>query len=249
LSGEPFFTLAFFDAYFSNFIEGTRFAVDDAREIVFDGKIPEHRPKDAHDVIGTYQVLSSRHEMFASASEWVDRPQQFLDVLRDRHRTMMQERPDMRPGMFKVVPNQAGETLFVDPSLVESTLTEGLRRLVFLDRPFQRAVYMMFLISEVHPFDDGNGRLARAMMNAELVSQGERRILIPTAYRIDYMGALRRLSRRDDPIVLVRALDRAQDFTDRIDFSDFDRARETLEEYGAFGEGEDAFLRMPPARR
>ncbi|MBA3344349.1 MAG: Fic family protein [Gemmatimonadales bacterium] len=33
----------------------------------------------------------------------------------------------------------------------------------------------------VHPFDDGNGRVARAFMNAELVSGGEGWILIPTA--------------------------------------------------------------------
>ena len=31
---------------------------------------------------------------------------------------------------------------------------------------------MMFMMSEVHPFDDGNGRLARLMMNTELVSAG-----------------------------------------------------------------------------
>jgi fido (protein-threonine AMPylation protein) len=35
---------------------------------------------------------------------------------------------------------------------------------------------MMFLISEVHPFADGNGRIARIMMNAELVAAGEERI-------------------------------------------------------------------------
>ncbi|CAN5683953.1 Fic family protein [soil metagenome] len=248
LSGEPFYNLAFFDAYFSNYIEGTRFPVGDAREIVFEGKIPVQRVKDAHDVIGTYRVLSSRHEMFVSTSEWIERPQLFLDVLRERHRMMMQERPEVRPGEFKDVQNQAGDTLFVDPGLVESTLTEGLWRLALLDRAFQRAVFMMFLVSEVHPFDDGNGRLARAMMNAELVSQGERRILIPTAYRIDYMGALRRLTRQDDPSVLLRALDRAQDFTHRIDFADYERARATLETYGAFGEGEEARIRMPPKR-
>jgi Fic family protein len=38
----------------------------------------------------------------------------------------------------------------------------------------------MFLISEVHPFDDGNGRVARAFMNAELVAAGHCRILIPS---------------------------------------------------------------------
>ena len=88
--------------------------------------------------------------------------------------------------------------------------------------------------------------MARAMMNAEFVSQGERRIVIPTAFRIDYMSALRRLTRQDDPLVLIRALDRAQDFTSRIDFTDYDQARGTLERYGAFGEGEDARIRMPP---
>jgi hypothetical protein len=37
--------------------------------------------------------------------------------------------------------------------------------------PFVCAAYIMFLISEVHPFLDGNGRMARVMMNEELVNQ------------------------------------------------------------------------------
>jgi fido (protein-threonine AMPylation protein) len=242
---DAYYNLAFFDAYFSNYIEGTRFPVSEAHEIVFEGRIPARRPKDAHDVIGTYRVVSSRHEMFASAAEWVERPQIFLDVLQSRHRTMLQERPEVRSGKFKEVPNQAADTLFVAPDLVEATLVEGLQRMRLLPEPFQRAVFMMFLVTEVHPFDDGNGRLARAMMNAELVSHRERRILIPTAFRIDYMAALRRLTRQDDPEVLIRALDRVQDFTARIDFTDYDQARETLTSHGAFDEGDDARIRMP----
>lgn len=39
---------------------------------------------------------------------------------------------------------------------------------------------MKFLISEIHPFNDGNGRLARIMMNAELVAENEEKIIIPT---------------------------------------------------------------------
>jgi len=241
-----FYNLAFFDAYFSNYIEGTRFTVGDAREIVFEQRIPETRPKDAHDVLGTFRLVSSRHEMGSSAAEWIERPETFLQVLKSRHRMILQERPEVRSGEFKVEPNQAGHTHFVDPELVNATLVQGLQRMALLDSAFQRAVYMMFLISEVHPFDDGNGRVARAMMNAELVSQDERRILIPTSFRIDYLGALRRLTRNDDPQVLIRALDRAQDFTARIDFSDFDGAQATLEKCGAFEEGETARLRMPP---
>jgi Fic family protein len=39
--------------------------------------------------------------------------------------------------------------------------------------PFQRAVYVMFVVAEVHPFLDGNGRVARIAMNAELTAGGQ----------------------------------------------------------------------------
>jgi len=57
-SGEANATLAFFEAYFSNFIEGTEFSVEEAAQIVFDGVIPNERPEDAHDVLGTFRVVS-----------------------------------------------------------------------------------------------------------------------------------------------------------------------------------------------
>jgi len=42
---------------------------------------------------------------------------------------------------------------------------------------------MMFMISEVHPFNDGNGRIACVMMNAELVRADQSHIIIPTVFR------------------------------------------------------------------
>ncbi len=62
---------------------------------------------------------------------------------------------------------------------------------------------MMFVTSEVHPFLDGNGRLARVMMNAELTAKNQTKIIIPTVYRDDYLGALRKLSRNQDPSVYI----------------------------------------------
>jgi Fic family protein len=35
--------------------------------------------------------------------------------------------------------------------------------------------------AKVHPFSDGNGRLSRIMMNAELVSAAEQRIIVLTS--------------------------------------------------------------------
>jgi len=71
----------------------------------------------------------------------------------------------------------------------------------------------MFLISEVHPFLDGNGRIARVMMNAELVKKMQTRIIIPTVYSDDYIGVLRRLTRQHDPLAFIKMLQRAQVFS------------------------------------
>ena len=55
---------------------------------------------------------------------------------------------------------------------------------------------MMFLVTEVHPFADGNGRVARIMMNAELAAAQQTRVLIPIVYRSNYLSSLRALRQR-----------------------------------------------------
>ncbi len=66
--------------------------------------------------------------------------------------------------------NQFGTLIFVAPEDVHGTLAEGFRIYQRLSEPLHRAIFMMFLVSEVHPFADGNGRVARIMMNAELLA-------------------------------------------------------------------------------
>jgi len=68
----------------------------------------------------------------------------------------------------------------------------------------------MFLVAEVHPFADGNGRVARLLMNAELSAAGLCRMVVPLCYRDEYMGALRALSQSGNPTALWRMVDRAQ---------------------------------------
>lgn len=57
--------LYFYEAYFSNYIEGTKFEVEEAKDIVFNNKIPQNRPNDAHDILGTFKVVSSNELMKA----------------------------------------------------------------------------------------------------------------------------------------------------------------------------------------
>ena len=222
--------LPFFEAYFSNFIEGTEFEVEEALGIILEGKIPRGRPADAHDILGTYQIAADEEEM-RTIPQTAD---ELIALLRRRHASLMQGRPEMTPGQFKTVGNRVGTTIFVAPDLVQGTLRQGFKWLQALRTPFQRAVYMMFLVAEVHPFTDGNGRTARLMMNAELVAGNEMRIIIPTILRDSYLSALSALTNNGEPKPLIRVLDFAQDYTSRIDWKDYKAAQEMLVKTNAF---------------
>jgi hypothetical protein len=228
--------LPFFEAYFSNFIEGTEFAVDEAADIVFKGHIPQARPEDAHDVLGTWKVVSDLQEM-SHLPRTLD---ELTTLLKSRHARIMEGRPDKGPGRFKTDQNRAGSTLFVIPELVEGTLAKGFEMYRGLTSPLHRAIFMMFLVSEVHPFADGNGRAARVMMNAELVAAGENRIIVPTVYRNNYLMALKALSQNGIAGALVRTVDFAQRYTAAVDFAELAGARFILDRTHAFVDPNEA---------
>jgi hypothetical protein len=240
-----FSIISFFDAYFSNFIEGTRFELDEAHEIVFKGKIPAARPQDAHDVLGTFSIVGNRTVMGRSVVSFTDYGA-FEIALLQAHAQIIAARPDKRPGMFKTAANIAGQTAFVAPELVRGTLRQGFGIVRGLREPFKRAAAMMFVLSEVHPFDDGNGRVARAFMNAELVSGGQRRIIIPSVYRDEYLTGLRVLTRQSHPLPLLQVLEFAQRYTSAVDFSDYDKAVAMLRASNALEDPRpDLRLRLP----
>ena len=236
-------TLPFFEAYFSNFIEGTEFAVEEAAAIVFENRIPSARPEDAHHILGTFRIVADERALGQMPETFAD----FERLLKYRHAEIMRARPDKAPGRYKSEPNRAGTTMFVAPDLVRGTLAEGFRMYRSLVTPFSRAVFMMFLVAEVHPFADGNGRMARIMMNGELVAAGEQRIIIPTIYRANYLSALKAMTQGTSPEPLIRTLDFAQRFALAIDWSSFERAEAELKRAHAFmdsAEADDRGLRL-----
>lgn len=159
----------------------------------------------------------------------------------------MSSRPERSPGTYKTRPNRAGSSQFVAPDLVVGTLRHGCELMGGVTAPFHRAVYMMFLICEVHPFADGNGRVARIMMNAELVAAGEVRLIIPTVYRKNYLAALRAATRTRNFAALADTLAFARKYTAQVDFSSRTAAEPDLERTQALRdarEADDAGLRL-----
>ena len=187
------------------------------------------RDEDSHDILGTYRLVSNPKEMKTipgSADE-------LLSILQYRHKILLEARTSKAPGEFKDKNNRAGETHFVDNTLVKGTLIKGFDFYQGLSHPFAKAAFMMFMISEIHPFLDGNGRISRIMMNAELGKHSQTRIIIPTVFRDDYILTLRRLTRDNDPKPYIKMLGKAQRFSQTI-VGSMDFMQDHLEKCNAF---------------
>ncbi len=237
----------FFEAYFSNVIEGTEFGVDEARRIAFEGEIPPDRPADAHDVEATYRIVSDPVSNSLAATN----ADELIDLLCQHHRVLMAARPEKHPGLFKKRVNYAGGYAFVEPDLVEGTLRRGFDVFGGVTDPFQRAVALMFLVTECHPFDDGNGRVARIMANGALSSAGQVRIVIPTIYRNNYLAALVGVSHQNGRgESLIAVLQFAQKWTGAVDWTTFENADGTLKRLDVYmdpgvAEASGIRLRLP----
>ena len=240
LSNQSFHNFAFFESYFSNYIEGTVFEIEEAKQIIETNQPLPARNKDSHDVLGTYQIVSNKQEMTITPKT----SDELLSILQYRHKILLNARTDKKPGLFKDKNNIAGQTSFVDFTLLRGTLIKSFDFYQALTHPFARAAYMMFVISEVHPFLDGNGRMGRVMMNAELVKERQSKIIIPTVFRDDYMGVLRKLTRLQETEPYIRMLQLAHEFSELVYDENMTKMQQYLERCNAFLEHTEGKLRI-----
>lgn len=205
---------AFVESYFSNYIEGTTFTVEEAEAIVFRNQVIPQRSEDSRDIKGTFDA-AARDPFFSKppGSE-----EAFIGWIRQVNEKVMGGRADKDPGQWKLKANQAGATLFVLPELVEGTLRQAWPLMGTLELPMQRALMAMFIVSEVHPFTDGNGRTARLLMNSYLSAAQQCRIVVPTVYRNDYLLPLKALSHQADPTGYIRAMRLCQAWTSELNY-------------------------------
>lgn len=150
---------------------------------LFNNKVMPTRPKDSHDILGVFRLAVEMPYRNSPPVAGED----FLPGLEKWHGEMLRMRPEANPGVIKTELNFAGMTQFVHPSHVRGTFEEGSKIALSVPERFARAVFYAFLISEIHPFDYGNGRLSRLVMNAELSRVGLHRIIVPTLFHPQYV--------------------------------------------------------------
>ena len=223
-------------------VQGTVNGTTVTAKNIFDGKMIPKRNEDSHDVLGTFKAIMEQ----PIRSKPPKNEDDFLAWLQQCNHQILSSRPDKNPGQWKEESNQAGNTIFVHPELVKGTLREGFKRVALLEDPFARALMAMFIVTEVHPFMDGNGRTARLTMNAYLTQASACRIIVPTGYREDYLLPLKALSQNNDPTPFVRSMTRAWNWTAGFDYSDFAKLWEKMKACNAFTDNPSQYQLLDP---
>ena len=236
---------AFWEAYFSNFIEGTKFTVEEAQVLVYDPeaakRLESARPEDAHDVKETFRLIVDRH----ISSEVARDTPHFIDLLKRRHARMMASRHSIMPGVFKQQNNEFGTRTFVAPDLVLETLARAWSLSQTLPAGSARALFLLFAIAEIHPFHDGNGRISRLGMNAELEHVGATRLILPTSLRLDYLSVLEALTTKHNSEPYIAFAHKLIDLNSRMVFSTFRAAHDHFRQTGALDETANNFGLLP----
>ena len=75
-----------------------------------------------------------------------------------------------------------------------------------------RAVLGHFLFGYIHPYSDGNGRIARFLMNFMLISGGFTWTVIETSKRNEYLSALEEASIKHNIVPFTKFIAREMDY-------------------------------------
>ncbi len=216
--------------YNSNAIEGNTLTLSETRSLILHGLTAHGKPlRDHLDIEG--------HDSAVKGIEAAVKEDQALNevFIRNLHRVLLKEpyatkaeTPDGRLvertislGDYKTTPNNVrtstGETYyFTPPEQVKQSMTDLIDWYRARERggehPIVIAATFHYRFVRIHPFDDGNGRMARLLMNMILIKHGYTVAMIRREHRDEYLGRLEQVDRTEDLTAFISFIARCCEY-------------------------------------
>lgn len=190
--------------YHSNRIEGTNMTLtlNDTREILnntYDKSITDkHKIKEIKETI-------NHQNAFKYIFKIINENKNIITIIKDIHKIIGSGIIE-NAGNYKERPNylinsNGDEVNFTLPENVDKKMQE-LKQLYDNEwqklTVFERAIYLHMAIINIHPFSDGNGRVARLMMNYELIKNNYPPVLINESSKLSYYAVIEEININTD---------------------------------------------------
>ncbi|MDE0684336.1 MAG: Fic family protein [Candidatus Poribacteria bacterium] len=168
------------------------------------------------------------HDEAVKAMEGAVKRNELLNevFIRNLHKVLLKEpyendaiTPDGQPikrriaiGEYKTHPNNVrtstGEIYyFTPPDQVKSAMSDLIdwyrRQEDEGEHPIVIAATFHYRFIRIHPFDDGNGRMARLLMNMILIKHGYTVAVVPVEERDQYIGILEQVDKTEDLVEFI----------------------------------------------
>ena len=202
--------------YHSNAIEGNNLTLGETKSLILHGLTADGKPMRDHlDIEG-------HDEAVKAIEDAVERNESLNEVfIRNLHKVLLKETyeidaitPDGQPtkrlitiGNYKTHPNNVrtstGEIYYFTPpdgvKPAMSDLIDWYRKTENAgEHPIVVAATFHYRFVRIHPFDDGNGRMARLLMNMILIKHGYTVAIIPIQERNRYIESLEQADKSED---------------------------------------------------
>ncbi|MFH0876275.1 MAG: Fic family protein [archaeon] len=173
--------------YNSNAIEGNRLTLRDTYLIINDKQIPSGAPpKDYNEAINGREALDYLKKYSGKIT---------IEFIEKVNEILTKNTGVVYPGRIRFFPVKIEGADYIPPD--EKEVTPLLKEMIGFYykykkkyHPFVMACLIHAKFVEIHPFEDGNGRCARALMNWILIKGGYPKLFIPVKKRQQYYWAI-----------------------------------------------------------
>lgn len=185
--------------YTSNAIEGNSLTESETKVVVEDGLTIEGKPlREIYEATGHARAYDYMRKLATNIplSE---------DIICQLHRLFYQQIDETKAGVYRTVP------VFISGSKYSVAKTDKIAsemaKLVDWYNKNEQTIHPIILATElhkrfvfIHPFIDGNGRVARLLMNFSLIRNEFNIALIPAILRVEYIAALEKAHENAEPL-------------------------------------------------
>ena len=175
--------------YASNALEGNTLSLVETKVVLEDGITIGGKPlKDHYETVGHAKAFDeiiklSQNKTFTE------------DDIKLLHKLFYEKIDNEKAGKYRTsqVIITGSDVELPKPEELDEKMHEFISKLPKLKEelhPVEYAAMVHIIFVNIHPFADGNGRVARLLMNLALLQSGYNIVVIPPVVRADYISAL-----------------------------------------------------------